>query len=175
MTADDSIKWWCTCLDITGQKGGFQNPWVCLQVFPFYLRHFWCGLGLLFLVLCSESTLNHLLCRLMYSCLIWPLINIYPKGRAVAHNYSKIYVLKCQGVGCKQSFISLNTRRVLRHGAFGKENTLSQKGSGPLTACAFYPSYFEENKRLLAVYQSVGHKTVKEVWNFGSVVMWKVL
>ena len=40
MTADDSIKWWCTCLDIKGQKGGFQNPGVCLQVFPFYLRHF---------------------------------------------------------------------------------------------------------------------------------------
>ena len=43
-----------------------------------------------------------------------PLINIHPKGRATAHNYSKIYVLK---------------------------------------------------------YQS-GHKTVKEVWNFGSMVVW---
>ena len=94
-------------------------------------------------------------------------------GRAVAHKYySNIYVLKCQGVDCKQSIISLNIHQVLRHGAFGKENTLSQKGSGPLAACAFYPSYFEENKRLLAVYQSVGHKTVKEVWNFGSMVVW---
>ena len=89
----------------------------------------------------------------------------------MAHNYSKICSYKCQGVDCKQSVISLNICRVLRHGAFGKENTLSQNGSGPLTACAFYPSYFEENKRLLAVYQStsVGHKTVKEVWNFGSM------
>ena len=25
-----------------------------------------------------------------------PLINIHPKGRATAHNYSKIYVLKYQ-------------------------------------------------------------------------------
>ena len=90
----------------------------------------------------------------------------------MAHNYSKVYVLKCQGVDCKQSIISLNIRRVLRHGVFGKENTLSQKGSGLLAACAFYPSYFEENKRLLAVYQSVGHKTVKEVCNFGSVEVW---
>lgn len=95
----------------------------------------------------------------------------------MAYNYSKIYVLKCQGVDGKQSVISLNIHQVLRHmhGAFGKENTLSQKGSGPLAACAFYPSYLEENKRLLAVYQSVGHKTVKEVWNFGGMVMWKVL
>ena len=49
------------------------------------------------------------------SCRIWPLTNIHPKGRAMAHNYSKIYVLKCQ---------------------------------------------------------SLGHKTVKEVWNFGSMVVW---
>ena len=92
----------------------------------------------------------------------------------MAHNYSKIYVLKCQGVDCKQSVISVNIRQVLRHGAFGKENALSQKGSGPLAAHAFYPSYIEENKRLLAVYQStsVGHKTVKEVWNFGSMEVW---
>ena len=36
MTADDSIKWRCMRLDITaGRKGGFQNPRVCLQVFPY--------------------------------------------------------------------------------------------------------------------------------------------
>ena len=33
MTADDSIKCQCANSGMTGQVGGFQNPWVCLQAF----------------------------------------------------------------------------------------------------------------------------------------------
>ena len=35
MTADDSIKCQCTHSGMTGQVGGFQNPGVCLQAFPY--------------------------------------------------------------------------------------------------------------------------------------------
>ena len=39
MTADDSIKCLCPNSGMTGQVGGFQNPKVCLQVFPSFLPH----------------------------------------------------------------------------------------------------------------------------------------
>ena len=39
MTADDSIKCRCANSGMTGQVGGFQNPWVCLQAFPSFLSH----------------------------------------------------------------------------------------------------------------------------------------
>ena len=39
MTADDSIKCLCPNSGMTGQVGGFQNPRVCLQVFPSFLPH----------------------------------------------------------------------------------------------------------------------------------------
>ena len=39
MTADDSIKCQCANSGMTGQVGGFQNPKVCLQVFPSFLPH----------------------------------------------------------------------------------------------------------------------------------------
>ena len=39
MTADDSIKCRCANSGMTGQVGGFQNPRVCLQVFPSFLPH----------------------------------------------------------------------------------------------------------------------------------------
>ena len=39
MTADDSIKCRCVNSCMTGQVGGFQNPGVCLQVFPSLLPH----------------------------------------------------------------------------------------------------------------------------------------
>ena len=35
MTADDSIKCRCANSGMTGQVGGFQNPGVCLQAFPY--------------------------------------------------------------------------------------------------------------------------------------------
>ena len=51
--------------DMTGQVGGFQNPGVCLQAFPylsslpppryFYSRHVLHDLSLSFLVLCSKT------------------------------------------------------------------------------------------------------------------------
>ena len=65
MTADDSIKCQCTHSGMTGQVGGFQNPGVCLQAFPylsslpppryFYSQHFFHDLLLSFLILCSET------------------------------------------------------------------------------------------------------------------------
>ena len=39
MTADDSIKCRCANSGMTGQVGGFQNPWVCLQAFPSFPPH----------------------------------------------------------------------------------------------------------------------------------------
>ena len=61
MTADDSIKCQCKHSGMTGQVGGFQNPGVCLQAFPylsslpppryFYSRRFLHDLSLSFLVL----------------------------------------------------------------------------------------------------------------------------
>ena len=39
MTADDSIKCRCANSGVTGKVGGFQNPGVCLQAFPFFLLH----------------------------------------------------------------------------------------------------------------------------------------
>ena len=39
MTADDSIKCQCANSGMTGQVGGFQNPWVCLQAFPSFPPH----------------------------------------------------------------------------------------------------------------------------------------
>ena len=39
MTADDSIKCRCANSGMTVQVGGFQNPRVCLQVFPSFLPH----------------------------------------------------------------------------------------------------------------------------------------
>ena len=39
MTVDDSIKCRCVNSGMTGQVGGFQNPWVCLQAFPSFLPH----------------------------------------------------------------------------------------------------------------------------------------
>ena len=39
LTADDSIKCGCANSSTTGQVGGFQNPGVCLQVFPSFLPH----------------------------------------------------------------------------------------------------------------------------------------
>ena len=39
MTANDSIKCWCSNSGMTGQVGGFQNPGVCLQAFPSFLPH----------------------------------------------------------------------------------------------------------------------------------------
>ena len=39
MTADDSIKCQCANSGMTGQVGGFQNPGVCLQVFPSFPPH----------------------------------------------------------------------------------------------------------------------------------------
>ena len=39
MTADDSIKRQCANSGMTGQVGGSQNPWVCLQAFPSFLSH----------------------------------------------------------------------------------------------------------------------------------------
>ena len=74
MTADDSIKCQCANSGMTGQVGGFQNPGVCLQVFPsfpphplhpfFYLRHFLRGSWLSFLILCSKTKQKRLLHRL---------------------------------------------------------------------------------------------------------------
>ena len=74
MTADDSIKCQCANSGMTGQVGGFQNPGVCLQVFPsfpphplhpfFYLRHFLRGSWLSFLILCSKTKQKRLLRRL---------------------------------------------------------------------------------------------------------------
>ena len=85
---------------------------------------------------------------------------------------------------CEQSFFSLKIRRVLRHGAFGTENALNQKETGarliflpsrayalvsrgsqlrrsPLAARPSYPSNFEENKRLLAVYPDPSELNMK--------------
>ena len=66
MTADDSIKCQWTHSGMTGQVGGFQNPEVCLQAFPylsslpppryFYSHRFLHDLLLSFLILCSETT-----------------------------------------------------------------------------------------------------------------------
>ena len=62
LTADDSIECQCANSGMTGQVGSFQNPGVCLQVFPSFLPHpppglllghSWCGL-----VPCS-LLLNH--------------------------------------------------------------------------------------------------------------------
>ena len=39
MTAVDSIKCRCAHSGMTGQVGGFQNPWVSLQAFPSFLPH----------------------------------------------------------------------------------------------------------------------------------------
>ena len=39
MTAVDSINVGAQTRNITGQVGGFQNPGVCLQVFPSFLPH----------------------------------------------------------------------------------------------------------------------------------------
>ena len=39
LIADDSIECRCMNSGMTGQVGSFQNPGVCLQVFPSFLHH----------------------------------------------------------------------------------------------------------------------------------------
>ena len=62
LIADDSIECRCMNSGMTGQVGSFQNPGVCLQVFPSFLHHlppalllghFSCGIWLSFLTLYS--------------------------------------------------------------------------------------------------------------------------
>ena len=66
MTADDSIKCRCANSGMTGQVGGFQNPGVCLQAFPFFLPH---PLPALLLAPFFARCLTLVPCSLLLNCM----------------------------------------------------------------------------------------------------------
>ena len=66
MTADDSIKCRCANSGMTGQVGGFQNPGVCLQAFPFFLPH---PLPALLLTPFFARCLTLVPCSLLLNCM----------------------------------------------------------------------------------------------------------